>query len=297
MIKNFDVNLILSSWDLEQEMSGLVLLKIVRMDPAHSGIPFLLTVEEVTKTQVMEAGAAGVSDLLVRPFQKDVFVKRVNGAIWGDEDPVISEGKQYYQEGMDLMKQGNFDEALACFKRIVSIQETAEAFYNMGYIKTAQGKYEEALIAFRKATQLNNAFAKAYQQMGEIYNKLGRFDEARHSLSRAAEIFMDKNMDSDAEKTFMKVLEINPNTPNVFNSLGIVYRRQGRHDDAIRMYKKAIRVNPYDEHIHYNLARVFISAKRFSEAADILRKATAINPDFKEAKNLLKSVEMGGGAR
>ena len=62
-------------------------------------------------------------------------------------------------------------------------------------------------------------------------------------------------MDDDAEAALQEVLKINPNTINVFNSLGIIHRRQGRYDKALVQYQKAMKVNPDDENILYNLGR------------------------------------------
>jgi tetratricopeptide (TPR) repeat protein len=163
----------------------------------------------------------------------------------------------------------------------------------MGYINTAQGNYEEAILCFRKATQINNAFAKAYRKLGEVYIQLGRTKEAEINLQKAADIYMDKNMDKNAEQILLQVAEINPNTINVYNSLGILYRRQNKYDTALIQYQKALKVDPQDEHIYYNLSRVYLLMKKFSQATEALKKALNIDPDFTEAQDLLKSIEVG----
>jgi tetratricopeptide (TPR) repeat protein len=108
------------------------------------------------------------------------------------------------------MRKGRYEEALTQFKTLLELFESAEVYYNLGYIKTAQGRYEEALIAFRRATQINSAFAKAYQKMGEVYAKMGRKDEAQSCLERAAEIYLEKQMDDSAESALLEALKINP---------------------------------------------------------------------------------------
>ena len=84
-----------------------------------------------------------------------------------------------------------------------------------------------------------------------------------------------------------------PDTTNVFNSLGIIYRRQGRLVEAVAQYEKALRVHPTDEHIHYNLARALLDLRNFKRAEGILYKALQINPSFSPARELLRAVEMG----
>jgi Tfp pilus assembly protein PilF len=296
-IKNTNVNFVISAWNLLEDMSGLVLLKVVRADRAFFNIPFMLVVEEITKGQVIEAGEAGITDIIIRPFTNEVFKRKIEGTLRPEMDKEQEEGNKLYTNGVEMMKQGRYDEAVKSFKKILDLHQSAEVYYNMGYIKTAQGRYEEAIIAFRKATQINNAFAQAFQKMGEVYARMGRSREAQKCFEQAAEIFMDKRMDDNAEAVFMQALKINPNTINVYNSLGILYRRQGRMEDSIKMYKKALRVSPFDEHIHYNYSRVLMAAKYFDEAARILQTALRLNPEFTEARNLLKSIEMGEGLR
>ena len=43
-------------------------------------------------------------------------------------------------------------------------------------------------------------------------------------MQRAGEIYMEKNMSKEAEIAFQEVLKLNPNTTNIYNSLGILYR-------------------------------------------------------------------------
>ena len=292
ILKNFDANFIIAFWDLP-DMSGISLLKILRADAASSQIPYLLVVEEITKSQVLEAGEAGVSDIITCPLTQAGFKKKVNQVLARQEQPADTQFKARYSRGLDLMKQGRFEEALDEFKAVLSIYESADIYYNVGYIKTAQGKYEEAIMAFQRAAQIDKAHASAYKKMGEAYIKLGRVEEARISLEKAAEIFMEKSMDQDAEKVLLEALKLNPKTLNIFNSLGIIYRRRGDFHEAIKNYKRALNVDPQDENIHYNLARVYISLGHYTEANKVLVRALNLNPGFKEAKDMLQSLKLG----
>lgn len=129
MFKNYKVDFVISAWDLP-EMSGLVLLKIIRADSKNSSIPILLVVESVTKAQVIEAGEAGVSDLVIQPFTPDLFKEKIDSTIKIDLDPNYIEAEKNYNHGLDLMKEGRFQEALIAFKRILTVFENAEIYYN-----------------------------------------------------------------------------------------------------------------------------------------------------------------------
>jgi len=292
MIKNNDIDFIVSAWDLAG-LNGIILLKIIRSDIKYSSLPVLLVVKNITKGQVIEAGESGVSDLLLYPFSSETFKQKIQSIIQIDLDPKNIEAEMNYAQGMKLMNEGRWEEALTAFKRILSIEnESAEVYYNMGYIQTAQGNYDEAILCFRKATLINNHHARAYQKMGEAYNEVGQKGEAEKALQMAADIYLEKEMNDNAEQVLIEVIKINPNTVNVYNSLGIVYRRQGKFEEAIQQYKKALRVNPEDENIFYNLSRVYLMLDDPERAKEAVTKATEINPDFKEAHDLLKSIDM-----
>lgn len=294
-LKNQSIGLVVSAWDLP-DMSGLVLLRFFRADSSFSDLPVLLIGKKITKTQVIEAGEAGVSGIMTHPFTDQAFKTKISKMLRvAEEDSSDVEYKVGYDRGLEYMRKGRFEEALSQFKQLLTLYESAEIYYNMGYIKTAQGRFEEALLAFRRATQINSAFAKAYQKMGEVYAKLGRKDEAQSCLEKAAEIYLEKQMDDNAESALLEALKINPNTINVYNTLGIVYRRQSKYQEAIRYYRKALRVTPEDENIHFNLARVYMEVKEFREARRVLERAVELNPEFEEARTLLKSLEMGAG--
>jgi tetratricopeptide (TPR) repeat protein len=206
-------------------------------------------------------------------------------------DPNFQIAEKYFQEGLEFMNQDRWEKALSCFQQVLTAHENAEVYYNMGYIKTAQGRYEEAIQYFRRATRIKNDFARAHQKMGECYLALDRPNLAQQSFQKAAEIYMDKQMDDHAEQVLKEVLKLNPDTINVYNNLGIIYRRQKRYQKAINQYKKALKVNPEDENIFYNMGRTYFDMAEDEKAVVVLNKALDINPGFKEATSMIKTIE------
>ena len=288
-LKRAAADFLIAGWKMH-EMNGLVLLKVVRSDMVFCDTPFIMVVKQITKHQVIEAGLAGVSDIIVRPFTFETLHERIQALLKLKDDPQYKEAEATYERGVELMQQGLMDEALSYFKRILDIYEDAEIYYNMGFIHTVQGNYGEAIDCFRKATQINNAFARAYQKMGEVYKVLGDVDQAELCFKMAADIYMSKQMDESAELMLQEILTINPNTINIYNSLGIIYRRRKEYDRAADQYLRALKVNPTDENIYYNLARVYVEMKDLRAAKKVVEKSIALNPAFAEAENMLKVI-------
>jgi Tfp pilus assembly protein PilF len=287
--QSFD--LVVANWNMP-EMSGPALLKVLRADSKLASLPVILVASEITKGQVIEAGEAGVSDIILLPLSLQVLKRKIDGLMQPEQDPQAQEAERHYQLGLQLMEKEAWEEALQCFQKVITTQQNPEVFYNMGFIKTAQGRYEEAIQYFRRATQINNTFAKSFERMGECYVKLGRPRLAEKSFQRVADIYMEKQMDDNAELVLREVLKLNPNTINVFNSLGIIYRRQGRYALALEQYKKALRVSPRDENILYNIGRIYFDLGEYGLAKDILQKAVELNPGFNEAVEMLRIITM-----
>ncbi len=290
IVKNEGVQFMVAGLELG-ELNGLALLKIVRADPHLADMPYMLMTDAVTKQLVGKAGAAGVSDILCLPLQPGVLEKKVKELLAEERDPQLLEAHNIYQKGMAEMEHGRYEKAVKAFHQVLELHEDAYVYYNLGYIRTAEEKYEDAIRCFRKATEINNAFARAYEKMGECYTKLGRPKEAEQCFHRAAEVYIEKRMDDEAEQVLIEVLKLNPDSINVYNSLGIQYRRQGKFQKAIEQYRRALRVNPNDENIYYNLGRLQFDLKEYAKARDALRTALKINPEFDDGKALLREVE------
>jgi Tfp pilus assembly protein PilF len=275
------------------DMSGLALLKIVRGDSRLFNMPFILSHGAFTKVKVLMAGKEGASDLLVKPFNPDSIRQKLKGALEISEEPVIAEARHSLEEGLSLLENNKPEKALAVFEKLVTEGESAEVYYNIGYIKTSQEKFDEALVAFRKATELDRLFAKAYEAMGQVYQKIGKPEEAERFLQKAADIHLSKENMADAEEILNQILEIRPDTINVYNSLGVLHRKKGNYVEALKSYQKALRIHPDQPQIYYNMGRLWLEMKDTGNAQEQFEKALVLNPEFKEARDVLEAIRLG----
>ena len=293
MVNNFSPEMVFAQQNTPL-INGLSLLRLVReQDTPEDETIFILYGENLTSRQVAQAGRIGVNAVIMMPCEAATLKKRVNEALFPPLEPEDVKVEELYDLSVEQINQGQFDQALETCQSILDIHDNSEVYYNMGYIKSLRGELEDALICFRRATTINSHHARAYRQMGLIYQKLGKEEEAKNSLELAAEIHMERNQDSEAEEVFNTVLTLRPDTTNVYNSLGIIYRRQGRLDEALKAYEKALKVHRNDEFIYFNIARVHLDLGDSQAAQDYLRQALAVNPNFHEALDLLRATELG----
>ena len=68
-------------------------------------------------------------------------------------------------------------------------------------------------------------------------------------------------------------MRLYPNGAEVYNNLGIVYRKLGRHEYAISHYKKALDIDPHHAGAHYNLGLVYGGKGFFALAVDHFYRA------------------------
>lgn len=291
ILREKPVGCIISAWDMP-DMSGLALLKITRSDSRFFELPFFLTDASLTKVKVMEAGQAGVTGLLVSPFDTDTLTKKISGLAQTSFSALPETSVQSLENGIAHIEKGDYHQALEIFEQLTTSSENAEYYYNIGYLKTAQEKYGEAIEAFQKATQLDRLFAKAYEAMGRAYKELGQFDTAEQYLQKAADIYMSKENVENAETILNEILEISPDTSNVYNSLGVLYRKKGELETALHHYKKALKVHPKEPHIQYNIGRLYLDMKDPAQAKNHFSEAVKLDPNFSEALEVLNALEL-----
>lgn len=289
-LKQKTVDIVFADWTLGQ-FDGLVLLKIMMADGKLCSIPVVLVCSTINREMVIDAGHAGVSGIMVRPFNAETVEEKIKSLFDIIQDrEKDAQAEKLLEAGSAYMQQGAYEKAIESFNKVLSLYENPEVYYNIGYIKASQKRYDESITAFRRAISIDQKFAKAYQALGEVYLKVGLNTEAEEMMQRAGEIYMEKNMAKEAETAFHEVLKLNPNTTNIYNSLGILYRRNKDFTGAIKAYEKALCVDSEDENIFFNLGRACFEAGLIKRAQMYLQRALELYPEFTEARTLLEQL-------
>ncbi|MDR2352051.1 MAG: tetratricopeptide repeat protein [Deltaproteobacteria bacterium] len=293
MIKNFKPDLLIISQNLP-DISGTSILSLVRQnDDLVYKTTIVIYGETINERLFARAGRLGVNNMIISPYDDNTFKEKIYKSLYEELEPKIEKAEQLCEKCNELIESGQLDEALKTCNDILELSDNAEVYYNLGYILSVRGDFEEALKNFRRATLINGQHAKAFMQMGVIYQKLGNIDVAQQYLEHAAELHMVLNQETEAEEILNTVLTLRPNTTNVYNTLGIIYRRQGKLQEAVGAYEKAMKVHPNDENILFNLARVYIDLKNIPKAQQFLKKAITLNNKFVAAIDLLRATELG----
>ena len=292
IMKNKKIDCIICAYEMK-EMTGPALLKIVRREDNSADTPFFLTDKAFTKLKVIKAGQIGVTGLFVIPYDEKIMNKKILFALENHKEPVVQKVQETYDHGLQLIEKKEYNKALEVFSTLVDQKDNPEYYFNIGYIKTSQGKHPEAIEAFSMATSLDRLFGKAYEEMGRVYKLMGDLKKAEEYMHLAAEIYMDTDKIGAAEEVLNEILESGTDSLNVFNTLGVLYRKKGDPQVALTQYKKALKVHPDEPYIYYNIGRLYLDLKETEQAKNYFQTAVEKDPGFDEAKQVIKAIDLG----
>jgi Flp pilus assembly protein TadD len=136
-----------------------------------------------------------------------------------------------FEAVMQLMQAGRFeDAAVKCQTLLQQNPQHPGALCLTGICLAELGQSDKAIMALELATMLAPDFADAHRNLGLLYMKSNRLE--------------------DAEKCFRQVIAITPPTAESYAQLGMVLTQAGRSEDAIEAFQIAVRFNPADSALH-----------------------------------------------
>jgi len=158
-------------------------------------------------------------------------------------------------------------EAEGLARRAVAVNPAYDSAYTtLGTILVARDDARDAEQAFREAMRLAPARPAAAANLGALYARARRYEEAL-PLLRAA---WAKQPDTQW---------IRANLGQALRDRGIVLAGQGRLAEAVELFQEALRVTPEDADVHRNLGLALWQQGRRDEAGPHLERAVALKPD------------------
>jgi tetratricopeptide (TPR) repeat protein len=145
----------------------------------------------------------------------------------------------------------------------------------------------------------------ARYNMGSIYYKLGRIDEAIGEYEAAVELKPDamdphfnlalayhaKGVFDEAAREYQTALSLDKSLVKAHMGLGLIYARMGKLGDAIRELELTVKADPTIEYAYFNLALVYMSAGSPEKAVAAMKRHLAMNPYDESAKRILTEIK------
>lgn len=178
------------------------------------------------------------------------------------------------KEGRHLFRQGKHADAIQVFEQALKVDPDQTEIHDAvatAYFVVKQ--YDKAIEHFTRVTQLKPMDAKAYINLGAVFNRKEEFQKAADILKKA--------MSRDG-----KAVE-------AYYNLGIAYRGLKQPAMAANSYKEALKINPRMLDAMQNLGNTFLEMNNLKSAIEQYKKALEIDPDFERAKRgLARAQEM-----
>lgn len=134
------------------------------------------------------------------------------------------------------------------------------------------------------------AIARDYQRGGmladaaDVYRRLMEVQPQHPDLLHYAGVLAHQaGRTAVAAEMIERSLEVAPDRAECYNNLGIIYKALGRADDAMVAYRRAIALEPDHANAHSNLGVVLKSQRRLPEAEAAYREAVRLNPTHASA--------------
>ncbi len=170
--------------------------------------------------------------------------------------------------GTALMEQKRYTEAKKLFeKAIQTLPYYMKPYYNLAYLSSLEGKTEEAIRQYQIVIKIDPLYAEAYNDLGTLFIRQNRLDEARAYLEKA--------------------LERKP-IPRTYNNMGFVLEKEGKFDAAANYYGKALELDPINAEAQNNVGIALARHGKFDEAIRHFREALRLRADYPEARQNLE---------
>ncbi len=209
----------------------------------------------------------------------------------------------YYLGRLDL-EQRNFQEAIRNLTEAANKPPFPDTAYFLGYAHFKQGDLAAAEKWLKEAAQTNPRDARIPYQLGLVYRKQGREEEAKKSLALSDELRqrednesrlrmecaqkLDQGLREDARAVCEQLYD--PNDAEKLTELGTIYGQHGDSEAALKPLRRAAELVPQSPQMQYNLALAYFQLNRFEEARAPLANAIQRWPDLFQLNALYGAV-------
>ncbi|HEX7733572.1 MAG TPA: helix-turn-helix transcriptional regulator [Ktedonobacteraceae bacterium] len=185
-----------------------------------------------------------------------------------------------------LYERGAYAEAKPLLQRALLLRqrlfggehaETARAWDDLGVLYQGQGRYSEAEPCHRRALEIDERMlAPAYPETSEFSHNLAVLYQLQARYAEAEPLFLRT----------ITLLEqaLPPEHPNLgypLNNLAILYYKQGRYSEAEALFQRAWHIweqalppdNPGAPALLYNLAEICLEQGKYTEAEPLYQRA------------------------
>ena len=201
---------------------------------------------------------------------------------------------QHGLRGVQLARQGKFDEAMAEFETAIELQpDYWQGHVNAAVVLIDQGKLDEAMARLKSVLEVNPDQAHAYGSVGVVLARQGMVDEAMSHFQKALELepsyaeahtnlanlLMKEGRLEEATEHFVWATDLQGNNPSVHFDLASVLLERGMIDVAIEHLEEALELDSKLLDAHLALSKAHVAQSNYTAAVAQLEKAVTALPN------------------
>jgi Flp pilus assembly protein TadD len=254
----------------------------------------------------------GTAASLLAPFLGPSTLRVVEAAV-KDEDPLVRLGIASIVEALAPSDRVRIALPLLWDKVRAVRVEVVPAFADVDDAQLeseARAAFDRALDDYFVAQRANAERPEAHVNLGLVYARRGRLDEARRAYETAlrvgpwfvpayvnlADLLRQEGRDQEAEPLLRRALAVDPGNPEVLHALGLLHVRQKRTEQGIEELGRAAAGEPGNPRFVHAYAIGLNSTGRTREALAVLRRAAARMPAARDVLTALVTIDAERGA-
>jgi len=199
----------------------------------------------------------------------------------------------YYLGRLDI-DEGKFDSAIRNLNQAVEKPPFPDTAYYLGYAYLKQGDLPSAEKWLKEAARLNPNDSRMQYQLGIVYRKEGRDQEAKQALAGSEALrrrdsersqlrlecaqALDRGPREEARAVCQQLYD--PDNADALTELGTIYAQHGDVEAALEPLQRAAELAPESPQTQYNLALAYYHLHQFAEARGPLANALKRWPDL-----------------
>src|SRR6266853_774538 len=209
----------------------------------------------------------------------------------------------YYLGRLDL-DELHYESAIGNLNQAIAQPPFPDTAYYLGFAYFKQGDLAAAEKWLKEAAQLNPHDARVQYQLGVVYRKQGREQEAKQALALSGEqrqrdssqsqlrLECAQKLDQGPREEAHAVCEqlYDPDDAEKLTELGTIYGQHGDVEAALKPLRRAAELAPQSPQMQYNLALAYYQLNRFEDARASLVDTLKRWPDLFQLNALYGAV-------
>jgi len=199
----------------------------------------------------------------------------------------------YYLGRLDL-DELHYESAIRNLNQAIAQPPFPDTAYYLGFAYFKQGDLAAAEKWLKEAARLNPHDARVQYQLGIVYRKQGREEEAQKAMALSGEqrqrdssqsqlrLECAQKLDQAPREEAHAVCEqlYDPDDAEKLTELGTIYGQHGDVEAALKPLRRAAELAPQSPQMQYNLALAYYQLNQFEEARTPLSNAVTRWPDI-----------------